>query len=75
MSAKSDRRKCPVAGCQALIPPHLAMCRVCWNLTPGKHRQAVYHQYRHHPGTAEHQLAIACAVEAVEARQTKRAGA
>jgi hypothetical protein len=71
MSARSDRRKCPVTGCDALIPPHLAMCRVCWNLTPGKYKQQVYHEYKHHPGTETHLLAIAAAVEQVERQQQK----
>lgn len=64
-----------MAGCRALIGPHLAMCRPCWNMTPGKHKRAVYHQYRQHPGSATHLLAIAGAVEAVETQQAERASA
>lgn len=66
MSAKSDRRKCPVTGCDAVIAPSMAMCRACWYLLPQKQKKSVHHEARHHPGSDTHLAAIQTAVKAVE---------
>lgn len=72
MSAKLDqRRPCPVADCQNFIKPGQQICPACWYLVPGKYKQQVYHESRHHPGQASHQLAIAAAVEAVETNRQR----
>jgi len=48
------------------------MCYSHWNLVPGKIKQSVNHEYRHHPGEASHLMAIAVAVEAVERNHERR---
>lgn len=71
MNARTDRRPCPVPGCTQLINPNMAMCRSHWNVVPGKLKQNVYHEYRHHPGQESHVQAVNLAVQAVEGQSRR----
>jgi hypothetical protein len=58
------KHRCPVNGCEAMVPRHRLMCPTCWGLVPKPIQNAVYRAYRAAPRSTAHYQAMSAAVEA-----------
>lgn len=69
-SARPIKRNCPVAGCNVLIEPHLAMCITHWSRLKGPFKTAIITEFRNRRGSAAHLAAIDAACRSLEAGQS-----
>lgn len=59
------KRRCPIADCQQMISPSMAMCKSHWAVVPSPMKKAVIDEYRRGPGSVAHMSALEAAIKAV----------